>query len=185
MLNCILLCQKENMSVQSTTNNANGRRFEILVKQAMAQRCYLEASKELLDLDLVVDPATRFMQDQKIAEMCALMHGSPSTRMPNVRIKYLKEIIFPLDYIDVILLKDVFLRLNFMFYSENYFSGGNQSHPTVEGDCSQKLYLNSYGHDDKYCFNKWTAGHDFRHQYTDSSHLPSRAKFTGHDHQLC
>ena len=92
--------QKENMNGQSTASNVNGRRFELLVKQAMARRSYLEASKELLDLDLLVDPSTRYMQDQKMAEMCGLMHGSvathgsPSTRVSNVRVKNLKWIIF-------------------------------------------------------------------------------------------
>ena len=63
------------MSVQPI-NNAAGRRFEVLVKQVMARNLYLEASKELLDLDLIVDPATKFMQDQKIAEVHALLQGA-------------------------------------------------------------------------------------------------------------
>ena len=80
------------MSVQNI-NNAAGKRFEVLLKQAMAKNLYLEASKDLLDLDVIVDPATRIMQDQKIAEMCVLMHGSPAAgypvpRVPNVRVKH-------------------------------------------------------------------------------------------------
>ena len=76
------------MSVQPTNNATNGRRFEVLVQQAMARKLYLEASKELLDLDLIVDPATKFMQDQKLSEMSALMHVGSVTRVPNVRVKY-------------------------------------------------------------------------------------------------
>ena len=96
------------MNGQSAASNVNGRRFELLVKQAMARRSYLEASKELLDLDLLVDPSTRYMQDQKMAEMCGLMHGSvsthgsASTRVSNVRVK-----IFEVDYISIELYIDV------------------------------------------------------------------------------
>ena len=77
----------------SLQNNAAGKRFEVLLKQTIAKNVYLEASRELLDLDVVVDSATRLMQDQKLAEVCALLHGAPATgyavqKAPNVRIRY-------------------------------------------------------------------------------------------------
>ena len=72
-------------------SNVEGKRFELLLKKMVAKNLYMEASRDLLELDVLVDSATRFAQDQKIAEVCALQQGAAAnglsgSKMSNVSV---------------------------------------------------------------------------------------------------